>query len=145
MVEYHDEGILPFSRERVWQLLIAHSDPAQIVRIHPLVRAQEIVGRSGETLTVRRKIDVRGKLLSSEWRIVSQSPEMMRWEVLTSEGPWAEGSWLENRYSVVPDGTRIESRGKLKVSVLPFFLPQGALIRRILNDLDVEDSAYLRI
>lgn len=144
MVDYHDEGVLPFPRERVWYLVNAHLDPTQIVRIHPLVKGQVTVSTGAEAVVVQRTIDVRGKLLTSQWKLTSQPPEMFRWEIVTSEGPWEPGSWIENRYSEVPGGTRVESRGKLKVNVLPFFLPQGPLIRRVLNDLDEEDTAYLR-
>jgi hypothetical protein len=144
MVDYHDEAILPFPRQRIWQLIDAHLDPALIGRIHPLIRSQETVTSRPEETVLKRTIDVRGELMNSRWRLTSQPPEMFRWEVLQSDGPWAEGTWLENRYSEVPAGTRVESRGKLKVSVLPFLIPQSPVIRRVLSDLDVEDIAYLK-
>ncbi|HTS33105.1 MAG TPA: hypothetical protein VMI55_04105 [Thermoplasmata archaeon] len=144
MVDYHDEAMLPFPRQRIWQLIEAHRDPAQIGRIHPLVRNQEVESTRADETVVLRTIDVRGELRRSTWRLTSQPPEMFRWEILESDGPWAEGTWLENRYSEVPGGTRIESRGKLKVSVIPFLIPQGPVIRRVLSDLDVEDAAYLK-
>jgi hypothetical protein len=144
MVDYHDEAILPFPRQRIWQLIDAHLDPALIRRIHPLIRSQETVTSRPEETVLQRTIDVRGELMNSRWRLTSQPPEMFRWEVLQSDGPWAEGTWLENRYSEVPAGTRVESRGKLKVSVLPFLIPQSPVIRRVLSDLDVEDIAYLK-
>jgi hypothetical protein len=144
MVDYHDEAILPFPRQRIWQLIDAHLDPALIGRIHPLIRSQETVTSRPEETVLQRTIDVRGELMNSRWRLTSQPPEMFRWEVLQSDGPWAEGTWLENRYSEVPAGTRVESRGKLKVSVLPFLIPQSPVIRRVLSDLDVEDIAYLK-
>jgi Polyketide cyclase / dehydrase and lipid transport len=144
MVEYHDDGIFPFPRDQVWRLLRAHLDPVLISQIHPLVKSHEVVKEEGEVVTVRRSIDVRGKLVRSEWKITSRPPETSRWEIVTSEGPWSAGSWIENRYSDASGGTRIQTQGDVKVKVLPFFLPQGPFVRGIFRDIDEQDAAFLR-
>ena len=143
MVEYQDDGIFPASRDQVWRLLRAHLDPEGITKIHPRVKSHALVSQDGDSALVRRTIDVRGKLLPSEWRITSRPPEMSRWEIVTSEGPWTAGSWIENHYTEAPGGTRIQTRGDVKVKVLPFFLPQRPVIRRVFADVDQEDIAYL--
>jgi hypothetical protein len=143
MVEFSESDLFPFPRDRVWTLLRAHLDDAMIGRIHPLIRAQRTITTSGTETTVQRSIDVRGKLLTSQWKVTLRPPEYSRYEILASEGPWSEGSSVENHYSDAPGGTKIESRMRLHIQVLPFFLPQRPISRRILNDIDREDRAFL--
>jgi hypothetical protein len=143
MVEYEESEVFPFSRERVWRLLQAHNDEATIGRIHPLIKSQKTLSKDGDETTLQRSIDVRGKQLNSQWKITFRPPGFSRYEVLASEGPWSQGSSVENHYSEAPGGTMIQSRMKLHISVLPFFLPQKTMSRRILNDIDKEDRAFL--
>jgi len=144
MVEYLDDGIFPFPRDQVWRLLRAHQDPVEITAIHPLVKSHVVVRQDGDSVVVRRMIEVRGKLLPSEWKITSRPPDTSRWDILSSEGPWTAGSWIENTYTDAPGGTRIVTKGDVKVKVLPFLLPQRPFVRRIFNDIDQQDQAYLR-
>jgi hypothetical protein len=143
MVEYEESDLFPFPRDRLWKLLLAHNDSATIGRIHPLIRSQATVAKNGDETTLQRMIDVRGRALSSQWKITFRPPDYSSYEILASEGPWAEGSSVENHYSDAPGGTLIRSRIKLRISVLPFFLPQKAMSRRILNTIDIEDRAFL--
>ncbi|MGA8664924.1 MAG: SRPBCC family protein [Thermoplasmata archaeon] len=143
MVEYQDDGVFPAPPDQVWRLLRAHLDPARITAIHPLAKSQTVLRQDRDVTLVRRMIDVRGKLLPSEWKVTSRPPEMSRWDITASEGPWSVGSWIENHYSEALGGTRIVTRGDLKVKVLPFILPQRPFIRRIFSDIDREDVAYL--
>jgi hypothetical protein len=143
MVEYEESELFPFPRERVWKLLRAHNDEGTIGRIHPLIKSQRTLSKNGDETTLQRSIDVRGKPLNSQWKITFRPPDYSKYEILASEGPWSEGSSVENQYSDAPGGTMIQSRMKLHISVLPFFLPQKAMSRRILNTIDKEDRAFL--
>jgi hypothetical protein len=143
MVELQDSFVFPAPPATLWRLLEAHLDPAQITAIHPLVRSQALARREGDAVVLRRTIDARGRRLTSEWRVTAHPPDVNRWEILTSEGPYATGSWLENRYVPVPGGTRVDTRSDLRITVLPFFLPQRPVIRRVFDSLDREDTAYL--
>jgi hypothetical protein len=141
MVLYEDVGDFPAASEALWTLLQAHLDDERIHSIHPLVLTQQTLSRSGSETIVERTIDARGKSMRSKWKITYLPPEVARWEIVESEGPWKAGTYLENRYSPVPGGTRVRSRGELKISVLPFFLPQKPVIHRVLDQLDAEDIA----
>jgi hypothetical protein len=144
MVEYRDELLFPFSIDCVWKLLQDHLDDSLVVRIHPLVKQQRTVSRRGDSVVVDRTIDARGKLLSSQWQFTPRPPGLFRWEVLGGNGPYAAGSWMENAYSQEAGGTRIWLRGSVKITALPFFIPQRPVIRQVLDTLDAEDQSYLR-
>jgi hypothetical protein len=139
MVAYEDDGVFPAPPDAVWTLLQAHLDDGRIHAIHPLVLTQRTLSHSGPETLVDRSIDVRGKSMLSRWKITYRPPEYARWDVVESEGPWAPGSYVENQYSSAPGGTRIQTRGDLKISVLPFFLPQKLTIRSVFARLDKED------
>lgn len=143
MVAYEDDGLFPAPPDAVWTLLNAHLVDGRIHAIHPLIVSQKTVSQSGPETVVERTIDARGKQLRSKWKITYRPPELARWEVIESEGPWANGSFLENRYSAAPGGTRIQTRGDLRISVLPFFIPQKSTIRGVMAQLDREDVAAL--
>jgi hypothetical protein len=143
MVVYEEDGVFPATPDLLWKLLERHLDDVAIHQIHPLVLTQHTWSHAGPETIVERAIDVRGKSMRSKWKITYTRPTMARWDILESEGPWAPGSFVENRYSPAPGGTRIQTRGELKINVLPFFLPQKGLIRRLFDDLDKEDRAAL--
>lgn len=144
MVEYASEDVFPAPREKVWALLRAHLDPSLATRIHPKILSQTEVSRDGDSVVVEREIDARGRRLRSRWKVTLRPPELGRWEIVDGEGPYAPGSFVESRYSDAPGGTHITARGNLKITVLPFFLPQGPVVRRVLDDIDREDRAYLK-
>lgn len=144
MGEYQSEQLFPYPIDRVWKLLQDHLDDSRIGRIHHLIKQQRSVSREGDSVVVERTIDARGRLLDSTWRVTSRPPDSYRWEILSGSGPYAVGSWMESSYASEAGGTRIRSRGNLKISVLPFFLPQRPVIRRVLDSIDAEDQTYLR-
>jgi hypothetical protein len=144
MVEYDGELVLPFPRERIWKLLVDHLDDTLVTRIHPLIKRQRTISKDGDLTVLERTIDARGKLLTSEWRVTARPPDLYRWEILTSQGPYSPGSWLENTYVTEAGGTRVRTRGSLRISVLPFFLPQRSFINRVFDAIDTEDENYLR-
>jgi hypothetical protein len=143
MVAYEDETVFPAPKDAVWKLLLAHLDDAAIRQIHPQIVGQKTVSQDGTTTIVDRTIDVRGKQMTSRWKVTYRSPDSARWDIQSSEGPWATGSFLENTYSDAPGGTLIRSRGELKVSVLPFFIPQKGVIRKAFETIHSEDVAAL--
>ena len=141
MVEYADESVFPQPIDRLWTLLRAHLDAGTIGQIRSQRTVQQV---DGETTLLERGIDVRGKLMTSTWKVTYRPPGFSRWEVVASEGPWATGSFMENQYAPEGTGTRLRSRGELKISVLPFFLPQRSTIRKVFETIDTEDQAFLR-
>jgi Polyketide cyclase / dehydrase and lipid transport len=144
MVAYESDQVFPFPRERVWKLLNDHLDDELITKIHPLVKQSRTVSRDASSVVFDRKIDARGRILASQWRVTARPPDTFRWDIVTSNGPYAAGSWMENNYTEEGGSTRIRSRGDLKITVLPFFIPQRPIIRRVFDDIDAEDQAYLR-
>lgn len=144
MVSYESDQLFPFPRERVWKLLNDHLDDAMITKIHPLVQQSRTISRDSNSVVFERMIDARGKILSSQWKITSRPPDTYRWDIVTSNGPYTAGSWMQSTYTEEAGSTRIRSRGELKISVLPFFFPQRPILRRVLDDIDAEDQAYLR-
>ena len=144
MVAHESDQLFPFSRERVWKLLNDHLDDQQISRIHPLVKESRTISRDANSVLFERKIDARGKILASQWRDTARPPDSFRWDIVTSNGPYAAGGWMESHYTEEAGATRIRSRGELKISVLPFFIPQRPVLRRVLDDIDAEDQSYLR-
>jgi hypothetical protein len=143
MVAYDSSEVFPAPPETLWALLRSHLDD-RILRIHGLIRSQRMISQSGAESVLDRSIDVRGKLMKSRWKLTYRPPDFSRWEILESEGPWAAGTYLENAYAAAPGGTTIRSRGELRISVLPFFIPQGPAVRRVLDTVDREDRSFIR-
>jgi len=102
MIDYQDDSVFPAPIDTVRKLLAAHADDQLITRIHPLLKTQKTIDRSGPDSVVERWTDVRGKVLRSRWRISSATPDAYRWEVLDGEGPWSPGTFLESSYFGVP-------------------------------------------
>ena len=143
MVVYEDQTLFPAARVDLWRLLDAHLDDTRISSIHPLIRSQRTVRTEDGARILERTIDARGRLLTSTWKLTYRPPDWSRWEVVRSEGPWAEGSFVETSYTDAPGGTRLETTGELKITVLPFLIPQRGVVRRVMDDVDAEDRAFL--
>ncbi|HZY70024.1 MAG TPA: SRPBCC family protein [Thermoplasmata archaeon] len=144
MLQYEEEEVFPAPPEKLWQLLRIHLDDARIGQIHKLILSQKTVRQSGDETVVDRTIDARGKHLRSSWKYTVRAPEFFRWEVVDGDGPWTPGSFIESRYAAAPGGTRITSRGELKIKVLPFIIPQRGIILGVLGDIENEDVAFAR-
>ena len=143
MADVAFDDVFPAPLERVWRLLEDHRRDDLIPRIHPLLRRQTTLQSGEPESIVERVIDARGHLLTSRWKLTFRPPELYRWDIVSGDGPWEPGSFLESRYSETSGGTRIVSHGRLRISVLPFPLPQGWFVRRVLSDIDKEDRAHL--
>ena len=98
MVSYESDQLFPFPRERVWKLLNDHLDDAMITKIHPLVQQSRTISRDSNSVVFERMIDARGKILSSQWKITSRPPDTYRWDIVTSNGPYTAGSWMQSTY-----------------------------------------------
>ena len=144
VVAYEDEDVFPAPKDAVWKLLQAHLDDSTIGSIHHLIKSQKTVSHSGTETIVNRSIDVRGKEMKSRWKVTYRPPDLARWEILESEGPWASGSYIENTYADAPGGTLIRGRGNMTISVLPFFLSQRRTIRKVFADIHAEALSFAR-
>ena len=144
MAHYSGEGTIPISRERLWNFLQLHSDPAVIGQIHPEVVRQEIARSSSTEVVLERQLRVpRNRVLSSTWKVTLRPPEVFRWEIVAGDGPMTVGSWVENRYTDAPEGaTRVKTEAEMTILKVPRFL-QKTGVRRVLNSIDAQDAAYL--
>ncbi|MCI4335011.1 MAG: hypothetical protein L3K04_05240 [Thermoplasmata archaeon] len=143
MAEYADESVFPLPRAQLWQFIEQHTDPAIVVRIHPDIVSQSVLSRSDREVVVDRGIRFRKKVLHSKWKLIALPPDRYRWEILDGEGPLLPGSHLENHYSDDPGGTRIVSRGEVRVRSVPGFLTKRVL-RTVFGDIDQQDRAFLQ-
>ncbi len=146
MAHYSGEGTIPISRERLWNFLQLHSDPAFIGEIHPEVVRQEVARSSPTEVVLERHLRVpRNRILGSTWKVTSNPPEMFRWEIVAGEGPMEIGSWVENHYADAPEGaTWVKTEAEMTLRKVPGFL-QKTGVRRVLHSIDAQDIAYLRV
>lgn len=144
MARYSDEGVIPISRERLWQFLDLHTRADSITLIHPGVVSQRIITQSESEVVVAREIEFRGTARPNTWKLTSHPPDSLRWEVLEApQGPMQPGTWVENHYSDVPGGTRIVTEGEIAVVGVPRFL-MSRIARSVMNRIDKQDRDYLR-
>lgn len=143
MKEYRDDGIIGAPISSVWKLIESHLDDKVIHSIHPEILEQTAVSRGPTESVFDRVIDVRGRRMPSRWKVTLHPPETYRWEIVGGDGPWQTGTYMESHFTEVPGGTRMVSQGQLYITVLPFFLPQGFMIRRILGQIEAQDEARL--
>lgn len=142
MVHYDEEETHPVSVPKLWSFLDLHTT-AEIGRIHPEIKSQEIVYTTEKETVLKRRIDLRGQVVESTWKITTQRPSRTRWEVVGGNGPWTVGSYLENTYTAVPEGVKVRSIGDLRVVKVPFFL-QKKVVRRVLDHISDQDRSYLK-
>ncbi len=144
MAKYSDRGVLPVSRDKLWKFLNLHVKDEVIPLIHPDVVSQTILRQSPGEVVVARGINFRGKVRPNTWKLTSNPPDHLRWEVLEApEGPMAAGTWVDNRYSDVPGGTLIVTEGDVTVLGAPRLF-QKRIARIALGRIDAQDQAYLR-
>ncbi len=153
MVKIEMEGLIPMPRDRLWMVLASHLNDATISKIHPSILSQKTLGQEGkrsyqdltliEITTVEREVITMGRRWKCTWRIKVSPPEEYRFEVLTSSGVLAPGSYINNTYSDSSMGTRIVTVGEMRPLGIPRFL-QSWLVKRRLNQADNEDIEYLK-
>lgn len=76
------------------------------------------------------------------WRYDRSPPHRLRIEILESDGLLGKGTYWENVYAQVADGTLIRTRGQLVLSGVPR-AKEASLADRILSRIDEEDLRYL--
>src|SRR5580700_7812947 len=130
MATYADQGLIAVPKDRLWQLIRLHEDDSQVTRIHPDILSQNTLSRSGNEVVVERKLKTPGGSKSSTWRLTSQPPDGYRFEILGGEGPFTEGSFMQNRYTEVPQGTQVDSHGEFTLLGVPRI---GFLQKRIVR------------
>ena len=153
MVKVAVKGIFPAPIDKVWSVLHRHRDAATV--IHPDILSQRILREEGEVaygdLTIRstivfeREWRLGRRRWTSTWQYTQSPPERFRIELLGGDEPFAVGSYWENAYREVSQGTLISTEGDIVFQDLkvPRFL-QGWGVRRSMSQADKEDLAYLR-
>jgi hypothetical protein len=144
MVRLVEEGLFPYPRPTLWKFLDLHTRDDLIHEIHPGVLEQRTLRHKGEEFLFARTLNARGKYRAVKWRITSKAPDWLRWEITEApEGPMTPGSYVMNRYSEAPGGTHVATEIEITVRGVPGFL-QRRVVRRVLDDIDAEDLAYLK-
>lgn len=144
MVHLRDDGVFPYPRDVLWRFLDLHVRDDRIRSIHPSVLAQRTVSASPTQVVLDRTLVARGREYPVTWTITTDRPSTLRWEIPTApQGPFVPGSYVANRYTEVPGGTRVETEVEMSIVGVPRFL-QTLLVRRVLREIDGEDLAYLR-
>ena len=137
------EGIFPAPREELWKLLKLHVEGSEITRIHGNVLSQREVSREGNRWVVERKLRLMGKEYMTTMAVTVAPPEMYRWEIVASDGLFAPGGFVENKYTEAEGGTKVTTSVEMTLKGVPGVL-QGWLIKRNLSQADGEDLKYLK-
>ncbi|MCI4323873.1 MAG: hypothetical protein L3K03_07660 [Thermoplasmata archaeon] len=145
MPTYSDQGLISVPKDRLWQLLRLHEDDAQISRVHPDILAQKTLSRSGNEVVVERTLKTPGGPKLSTWKLTSAPPDSYRFEIVGGEGPFTQGSFMQNRYTETAQGTQVVSHGEFTLLGVPRigFL-QKRIVRRVFDKIDMEDQKYLQ-
>jgi hypothetical protein len=144
MAEYADEGVFPISRAQLWQFIDLHADPQTVVQIHPDIASQSVLSQNGDEIVVDRGLRFRKEILHSKWKLTARRPDSYAWEILDGGGPILPGSRMLNTYTEVNGGTKITSRGEVRLLKVPGFLTRRVL-RGVFRDIDRQDRAFLRL
>ncbi len=143
MVRVVDEGLFPQPRAALWKFLDLHLQDESIHAIHPAVLDQRTLRTDGEEVRLTRTLQARGRAKAVGWKITAHRPDWQKWEIVEApEGPMAVGSYLLNRYTEVPGGTQVASEADITLTGIPRLF-QRRILRRVFDDLDREDLAYL--
>ena len=149
MVKVDLEGTFPAPRDKLWELFRMHLDEATIKQIHPEILSDKTVSRSpslesqGGDWVVERIVTIRGKASKMIWKYKMTPLERLRFDIVESDGPLSEGSFVDSTYDEVPGGTLISTRAEIILHGVPRFM-QGWAARRLLNQIDKGDLNYFR-
>ena len=153
MVDVKTKVIFPTSRDRLWQLLAWHQEEARLREIHPAILTDKVVeagpnlrhkdlALASYSIHERTAASKRGDW-QSIWRVDRNPPDILRIEIRESDGILGAGTYWENVYTEVGDGTLIETKGRLVLSGVPPS-KRVSLADRILSRIDEEDLRYLK-
>ncbi|MFQ6013803.1 MAG: hypothetical protein ACE5LS_09265 [Thermoplasmata archaeon] len=131
-----------------------HQEEARLREIHPAILADKVV-EAGPNLRYRglalASYSIHERTAASKrgdwqaiWRYDRDPPHTLRIEIRESGGILGAGTYWENAYTEVGDGTLIETKGRLVLSGVP---PSktASLADRILSRIDEEDLRYLKL
>ncbi len=135
-------AVFPASRDKLWRIFELHLNDT-IKAIHPNVLSQRIVSEHNSEIVFERIIRSVGRTQRSEWKYKLEPPDKLRWEIIAGEGPFAKGSYIENTYKDIPEGTQITTDGEIILKGVPRFL-QRWVLAWIFGRIDNEDLTYLR-
>ena len=130
-----------------------HQEEATIREIHPAILADEVVEAGDELLyhgLLFTSHSIHQRVATSKrgdwkavWRYDRSPPHRLRIEILESNGILGKGTYWENDYAQVADGTLIRTRGRLVLPDVPR-AKKASLAGRILSRIDEEDLRYMR-
>ncbi len=134
--------VFPAPRDKLWEIFELHLNDT-IKVIHPNILSQKIVSERNGEIIFERTIRSIGRTQKSEWKYKVEPPDKLRWDIIAGEGPFSKGSYIENTYSDVPEGTQITTDGDVTLQGVPGFL-QGWILERVFGRIDNEDLSYLK-
>ncbi len=134
MVKVTDEGIFPVSREKVWQLIQAHSTDPQ--GIHPALKSVKPLNKDGSK--VEQLSDMNGQTVKMVLQVTPNPPNTLTLEYL--EGP-VTGKMV-NTYTEVSGGTKVTTECDMKSQFMDDKQVEST-VRQILNSGFDDDLRYL--
>lgn len=142
MVHYFsDDGIFEGSVEKVWKLILAHSD-SNVPHIHAsFVSPKTVEEKPGVYHTRAQFRGPDGRASPLAMRTTPRPPHSQKIEF--TDGPF-KGSWFVSTYvPVAPDRTRVVTTGEFSIAGL-----DDASVLKVVDDFMergfAEDTAYLR-
>lgn len=135
MVKVTDEGLFPVSREKVWQLIQAHTTDPQ--GIHPTLKSVKPLNKEGSK--VEQQWDMNGQTVKMVLEITPNPPNTLTLEFL--EGP-VTGKMV-NKYTEVSGGTKVVTECDMKSQFMDDKQVEGT-VRQILNSGFDDDVRYVK-
>jgi hypothetical protein len=134
MVKVTDTGIFPVSRDKVWQLIQAHSTDPQ--GIHPSLKSVKPLNKEGTK--VEQQMDMNGQTVKIVLQITPSPPNTLVIDFL--EGP-VTGKEI-NTYTEVSGGTKVVTECDMKSQVMDDKQVEST-VRQMLNSGFDDDLRYL--
>ncbi len=134
MVKVTDTGIFPVSRDKVWQLIQAHTTDPQ--GIHPSLKSVKPLNKEGNK--VEQQWDMNGQIVKMVLQITPSPPNTLTLDFL--EGP-VTGKMV-NTYTEVSGGTKVVTECDMKSPVMDDKQVESTM-RQILNSGFDDDLRYL--
>lgn len=141
MVRYYsDDGVFDAPVQKVWQLIQAHGEHAQV--IHPSIISRKANPQPDGSITLDVTVkDPDGKPMSQRWHMMAKPPYAQSVDFL--DGPM-KGSWLTTTYIPEGDKTRAVTAAEWRVQGIT----DEATLRKMANDFFdngfEEDQRYLK-
>lgn len=134
MVKVTDEGLFPAKREKVWQLIAAHTTDYQA--IHPALKSAKPLNKEGNV--VEQQWDMGGQMVKMVLKLTPNPPDKLTLEFL--EGP-VTGKMV-NTYTEVPNGTKVVTECDMTSKIMDEKKTE-ATVRQILDGGFDDDVRYL--